>query len=683
MENYAKNPSIAKKCLEFVMDTYGSLKRKRKSLESVWNECQDAYRTIEKKSYFQSNFSYCSNDLRDSILTIVPKYAKAIWYQDIPFELIPEGEDGDDEELAEVNQKVLAYDFRNLRVYLKYVDYMFQKSIYGTGIVKTPLHFEEITKNLRKWHETPYAGQKSKKGKQTLKREKKTERMFMGTDFIPVDIMNFWIDPMTVARGSKDAVECGDTIEELTCRLTDLDGMQKRGIYTNIRDIEDYYIGSKAGKDTSRKQRMKRAGHIDSETSSGLSKARAEGANRNYELKECYADFDFRGNGIERCLITVGAEKTCLRVQPWGEKPYLTSRHTPNGYNKEFYGTGLIETNLSNHYERNATRKQVIAARTMGLNMELFSSQNGLKNRSDRLRTAPNKVHFVKDINGVKPFDKPIGQILQSAIAHETNLKSETQQSVGNTPYVSGNDVSRINDTAHGIAQLTQAGNERFSLPLQVDEAEMLEMFVKRCLQNRVDHTNDAFTLRLTDKKPIKVRPEDLSASFDVYAKGASELQNKQLRQAGLLKAWEIALGSLQLEVQLYGQPLTNFAKLKEEIFANLGISQPEEFLVDLEEAQGQKPQIMTPDMEWVLLQRMRDGVVPVMPLMIQPGEDYKDHYEQHKAKTTEEEFEQMPEELKQIWYAHLMSYDPVLKHVELKKKPTEDVDMKEVAVDG
>ena len=684
-ENLADDPKYSKKAYEFVMDLKKTLERKRKPFESVWAECQDAYRTIERKSYFDTSFKYCSNDLRDAVLTIIPKYAKAIWYQDIPFDLVPIGEEGEDDELEEINTRVLEWDFRNLKIYLKYVNSLFQKGIFGTTIVKTPPHFQDITKNLRLWGEEKIAGQTSLPGKKKLNRKKQTDRTYMGTDFVVTDLLDFWIDPTSTSNGTMDAVESNDCLESLCLKLTDLDAGKESGIYKNISKIEDYFIGSKGSKDTSSKQRMKRAGHIDSETSSGLSRARKEGANKSYEIIECYADFDFRGNGIERCLITVGSDKETIRLQAWdGEKPYLSSRHIPNGYNKEFYGAGIIENNLSNHYERNATRKQIVSARTMGLNLEIFSNQAGLVNKSDRLRTAPNKVHFVKDINGVKPFEKPIGQILQSAVAHETNLKAETQQSTGNTPYVQGGDASKINDTATGIVQLQQAGNEKFTLPLQVDEAELLEPFVKRSLQNNIDYRTEAFVIRLTDKTPKKVYPEDLSANFDVYAKGSSELQNRERRQIGLLKAWELGIQSAEMEMTLYGTPLTNFAELKEEIFANLGISQPEKYLVDLDEMNGQSQQILTPDMEWILLQRMRDGAVPVFPILIQPGEDYRDHYEKHKAKTNEEEFANMPQELQMIWYTHLRSYEKVLNELDKKKKEmkkTEEIQHKEVAV--
>lgn len=683
-ENLADDTILGKKAYEFVMDTHGALKKKRKPFETVWAECQDAYRTIERKTFFQGTMPYCSNDLRDAVLTIVPKYAKAVWYADIPFELIPQGEQGDDEKIVDVNQKVLEWDFRNLKIYLKYVDAIFQKSIYGTAIVKTAPHWEEITKNLSEWQEKKIAGQKSLPGRKELVRKKEMQRLFMGTDFIVTDLMDFWIDPQTTRVGMRDAVEYSDCIESICSKWTDLKLGEKSGIYKKLDLIEDYYIGSKGSKDQAAKKRIRQAGRVNPDNPEGQGKSKSEMGNKKYDLLECYAEFDLGEGHVEPCLITIGAEKECIRLQRWdGDKPYLSSRHTPNGYNKEFYGTGLIETNLSNHYERNATRKQIVTARTMGLNMEILSTQNGIPNKPDRLRTAPNKVHYVKDLNSVKPFEKPIGQVLQSGVAHETNLKAETQQSIGNTPYVQGSDTSKINDTAAGINLLQQAGNEKFTLPLQVDEAEILEPYVKRCLQNNVDYRKDAFVIRLTDKKPIKVYPEDLSANFDVYAKGSSELQNKQIRQSGLLKAWEISLGAAQIEAGVYGQPLTKFHKLKEEIFSNLGISQPENFLIDPEKIQDQQNQTLAPDLEQILLRRMAEGVAPPMPILIQPGEDYKDHYEKHMAFINTEEFQAFPDEIKAIWFAHVRSYQTVFKYMDQKKeiRKEKEIETKEVAV--
>lgn len=690
-ENLASDPILAKDALQFCKDLFTTLAKKRKPFELMWAQCNDAFRCVEGKTWFEGSAPYCSSDLRDSVLSIVPKLAKSIWYQDIPFDLIPIGKKGDDEELVEINKKVLEFDFRNLKVYGKYVDQMFQKAIFGTSIVKTPPHWEEVTRHLKEWSEQPYGGQTHLPGKKILQRSKSTERTFMGTDFIVTDIFDFWIDPATVTRGMNDAVEYGDCIESILIKESELKAGEASGIYVNIDKIKDFYVGTggkraQGSNDDGNKQRVKRAAHMSTSDQSGARTTMRDKGNKLYEIKEHYVEFDLgeEHGGLQRVLIVTCADKEVIRIQKWeGDKPYLTSRYTPNGYNKEFYGTGIIETNLSNHYERNATRKQILMARTMGLNMEMLSDQTGFMNRPDKLRTRPNGIHYVRNIMGVKPFDKPIGQILQSGIAWETNLKSETQTSTGNTPYVQGTDTSKINDTAAGIAQLTQSGNEKFTLPLQVDESGMLEPYVKRSLENNITYRSESFVIRLTDKQPLRIEPDQLSANFDVYCNGSTELQNKAVRQAGLMKAWEISMSAAETETVLYGQPLTNFIELKKEIFANLGLSNPENFTIDPAQMQGKLP-VLTPEHEWILLKRMADGIVPLMPIMIQPGEDYKEHYEDHKAKTLDEEFQLMPEPVKQVWFAHLAGYEKLLHLIEKRKKETmkdREVEQKEVAI--
>jgi hypothetical protein len=673
-KNYATDPILAKHGFEFVKDLHSGLKRKRKPFEAIWAECNDAFRCIEGKTWFTGAGPYCASDLRDATLNIVSKICKAVWYTDIPFDLVPVGEENDDEKLAEINQKVLEWDFRNIRIFQKYLDAEYQKAIFGTTVVKTPPSFEMVTRNLRRWYEERSAGFKTGK---RFKNQKELERMFMGTDFIPVDIMDFWIDPATVGNGFRDPVEFSDTIESVCIKGTSLKLGKQNGIYVNIEKIENDYIGSKkTSEEEANKKRMKRAGHI-TQDGQQAGKTWKDRGNRMYELKECFCEFDL-GDGVEPCLITIGADKECVRIQKWdGEKPYLSSRYQPNGYNKEFYGTGVIETSLSNHYERNATRKQIIAARTIGLNMEIFSDSTGLQNKPDKHKSAANKIHWVRNINGVKPFEKPIGQILNSAVAHETNLKAEMQQTTGNTPYIQGQGAQSINDTAAGIQMLTAAGNEKFFIPLQLSETTLLEPFVKRSLQNNIDYRKEAFYIRLTDKKPIRVEPEDLSANFDVYSKGSSELQNKNERTQGLLKAWQFTLD----EIKVSQQTNTNVMELKKELFSNLGITQPDRFLIDAEQ---QANQTLPPDAEWILLKRMADGSVPTQPILIQPGEDYRKHYEDHVSKTSTEEFTNLPPEYQYIWSLHISGYDKVLKVLDDRKYEKEkeiEVQEKEVAV--
>lgn len=679
-KNYAEDPILAKKAVSFVKDLKSTLKKKRRPFEIVWAECQDAYRCIERKTYFQGLSPYCSSDLRDAVLTIVPKLAKSVWYSDIPFDLVPIGEEGDDDKLVDINQKVLEWDFRQLKIYLKYIDQMFQKGIYGTSIVKTPPHFEMVTKNIRNWKTSKFLGIPLKK---TLERKSDEVRTYMGTDMVVVDLFDFWIDPSTVSRGKNDAVEYGDCIEAVYIRKTDLESGKKSGIYVNTDKIKDKFVGSKKisnTDDSSINRRVKLAGHIQ-QTDIGKNKATADYGNPMYALEECYADFDL-GRGIERCLIVTSNDE-CIRLQPWeDDKPYLSSRYVPNGYNKEFYGTGIIETNLPNHYERNATRKQIMAARTMGLNMEMLSDQTGFSNKPDKLRTAPNKVHYVKNINGVKPFDKPIGQILQSGVMYESNLKSETQLATGNTPYIQGADTSKINDTARGINALMGAGNERFTLPLQVDETGMLEPFVKRSLNNNVTYRTDDFVIRLTDKSPLRVTPDKLSANFDVYSKGFIEMQNKQQKEQGLEKCYKIALESAQVEAAIYGKPTTNFTTLKKELFKTNGLAQPEQYVID--PTQSQQPQALKPKDEWVLLKMMAEGQAPLRPILIQPGEDLQAHFDDHQAQMNTEEWDNFPDQIKAIWIAHTQSYEKPLNYLEKQKKEaiaSQDIETKEVAI--
>jgi hypothetical protein len=532
-----------------------------------------------------------------------------------------------------------------------------------------------VTRNLRRWHEERSAGFKTGK-KFTNKKE--TERMFMGTDFIPVDIMDFWIDPATVGNGYRDPVEFSDTIESVCVKGSDLKLGKQNGIYVNIDKIEADYIGSKkATEESANKQRMKRAGHMTADASVA-GKTWKDRGNKMYELKECQCEFDLGSGEPEPCLITLAADKEVIRIQKWeGEKPYLSSRYQPNGYNKEFYGTGVIETSLSNHYERNATRKQIVAARTIGLNMEIFSDSTGLQNKPDKLKSAANKIHWVRNINGVKPFEKPIGQILNSAVAHETNLKAEMQTTTGNTPYIQGQGTSSINDTAAGIQMLTAAGNEKFFIPLQLSETTLLEPFVKRSLQNNIDYRKESFYIRLTDQKPVRVKPEDLSANFDVFSKGSSELQNKEQRTQGMLKAWQFTLD----EIKVSQQTSTNVNELKKELFANLGITQPDRFINNPEQQQKQG---LPPEAEWVLIKRMADGSIPTQPILIQQGEDYRKHYEEHIAQTATEEYDMLPEQHKYIWNVHIMSYDKVLKVLDERKYEAgkeEELQNKEVAV--
>jgi hypothetical protein len=174
------------------------------------------------------------------------------------------------------------------------------------------------------------------------------------------------------------------------------------------------------------------------------------------------------------------------------------------------------------------------------------------------------------------------------------------------------------------------------------------------------------------------VYPQDLNANFDVFSKGSSELQNKDIRMNGFIKAWQFTID----EIKATQQSSTNLKELKKEVFANLGISEPDKFINDPDKA-AENPGI-PPEAEWIILKQMAQGLAPYQPILIQPGEDYRKHYEEHIAKTATEEFTNMPDQIKFVWSTHIASYDKVLKILDeqtFDKAKEEKIEAKEVAI--
>jgi hypothetical protein len=134
-------------------------------------------------------------------------------------------------------------------------------------------------------------------------------------------------------------------------------------------------------------------------------------------------------------------------------------------------------------------------------------------------------------------------------------------------------------------------------------------------------------------------------------------------------------------EIKVSQQTSTNVNELKKEVWANLGLTQPDRFIND---PQQQQQTGLPPEAEWVLIKRMADGSIPTNPILIQPGEDYRKHYEEHIAQTATEEYDALPPQYQYIWNVHIMSYDKVMKVLDAKKYEADkeiEVQNKEVAV--
>lgn len=473
-----------------------------------------------------------------TVETILPRLIAAL----PEFEAIPRGPE--DEDNAEALTRELKYAEEKSNLHLESVDMNRDRLIYGTGIFKTILHeepgygrvMEPVFETIEDVVQQPVidpetkqpvmgpdgdlvteprpvqaqvpAGYKKKRIKVTL---------YSGPKAVAVDPWHVFPAPE-----SQDVDTARYLIHRIYTPMQKVQELIAKGVYhwpEELDDLSDENLFSP---------------HEDPDTLRRTSVDLGPGVDptrKDVELLEFYTD-DGR-------IITMLNQKAVIRCQelPFdhGQKPFtLFYDYKPP---HEFWGRGEIEIISDLQDLINTLVNQRIDNTRLGMDQGYVVNTSQLKDPR-QLKKRPGQVIEVLG-DGMQPDDvvKPLQttEVTSSSFAEAEQAKQWSERTTGNSAYQQGLDSPSMNDSATGVALITERGDSRFGVKSKIDEIGPWRRLALQYGSLIQQFTDEPRNVRLFGEdgrvKWETLDPLSLMGAFDFSIKSTSAVQSETVKR--------------------------------------------------------------------------------------------------------------------------------------------------------
>jgi hypothetical protein len=467
---YPQDKEQHDKLLQRSLELYQAADRQRKDTMLGWRKQYRLYRSWVKKNKADWRSRVFIPLCFYTVETVIPKVTAQL-----PKAIVHPVEASDDEP-AKLMEEVLEWSFDQSNLARERVRAWRSAIKHGTGILKV---YHDQSKRRRRITEDipvpiyetvpqpvidPETGQPlldpdgqpvMEEVEVQLGEEMETQERvedfvsYDGPFALAVDIENFWVAPestsiedarYSIERAIRDEAEFRKAVEEGLYRLPD--GM----------DIGDLWPGDDS-------PNVERLAEIDRGTTKDPTRKATE-------LLEIWTD---------QTVLTVANQLAVVRVQrnPFdhGEKPYVV--YYDYGQEQEFWGIGEIEVLEGVQDALNSVWNQRIDNVKLAMNQAGVVNVDKLHDPRD-LERRPGQVIRVRGEMLPSEVYVPIQipDVTSSAYTEAAELERLAEKISAVSAYQTGTDSPTLNDTATGIALISEQGNTRFSHKVQMAEID-------------------------------------------------------------------------------------------------------------------------------------------------------------------------------------------------------------------
>lgn len=441
-----------------------------------------------------------------------------------------------------------------------------QGLIYGVTVAKNHWLYQARTRNQRSWTDetgamlhVPYVGPV-----EAIIRD--------GPTFEVWNIYDAWWDPSARDVDSAGYVVLRSwlTKEQLLSNMCTSSGQHDRadcnGIYHNIDQL--LRVGTTSRPDTTAQERFLSMSGTDRSM-------RQQGQKELFELQEVWTD---------DTVVTIGGRKVLLRNDPnpyWhGRKPIVIAQTRPDLFEMQ----GIPETELVDHLQEAQWTLQNMTIDNLHLTtMRGITYREGGVADPNALQLRPRFKWPVVDHDDIRPFEIP--PIASDVYQERTRLLSDMQLVTGINPYVSGADLSTVDqNTATGVTALQEVASRllRFKASMLQYKGyqrtfelwgDMIQQFMDR---------NVAVQVTGDDGQPVwlDVSPRDVAGHFNYVLEGSEESLSRQQERGE-------AIALLNAFAPLAQLGFVNFKPILEKIALAYDFPNPEALFLP----QGESPQ--------------------------------------------------------------------------------------------
>jgi hypothetical protein len=458
------------------------------------------------------------------------------------FEAIPRGPE--DEDNAEVLTRELKYAEEQSDLHLEAVDMNRDRLMYGTGIFKTiftevpgfghvmePV-FETITDIVQKPVIDPETRMplRGPDGEIVTEPQEVSAQVPAGYRKKRIEVTHYAgpkavaVDPFHLfpAPESQSVDEARYIIHRTYVEKSEVDELIAKGVYHWPEDLDDLrdenIFAPHEDPDVLRRNSVDLGPGIDP-------------TRKDVELLECHTR-DGR-------VITMLNQKVIIRCQklPYdhGQKPFtLFYDYKPP---HEFWGRGEIEIIEGLQDLINTIVNQRIDNVRLGMDQGYAVNTSQLKDPR-QLKKRPGQIIEVLG-DGMQPDDVvkplPTTEVTSSSFAEAEQAKSWSERTTGNNAYQQGMDTPSMNDTATGVAMITERGDSRFGVKNKIDEIGPWRRLARQYGALIQQYTTEERHVRLLGPDGAvawsKLDPLALMGAFDFSIKSTTAIQSETVKR--------------------------------------------------------------------------------------------------------------------------------------------------------
>lgn len=505
-----------KEVLNMVMSRFRQADDDRKQREEEWREFYKLYRSyIDDDEWNEDGSNLFIPITFANVETVLPRAIEALFEPSPPVSVLPRSKD--DVPKARPVEMLLDYQFDRAAVRDRFEETVKDALIYGTGIGKIRWRYEARETTQRRPAITMF-------GRPLFMREVRIPIVgYDDPEYIPVDIMDFWIDP--------NATDLDNARYVIHRSWADFDELQRdaeRYGYTNLAEVLDTV-----------KSRTESRAHRERLHDVGL-------AAESQEADEWAREVEILEYWERDRVITVANRSVIIRDVPnpyWhGQVPFIVVRDVKVSH--EFYGIGEVEVGRYLQAELNTMRRQRLDNVSLVIN-GMWKVLRSAEIDPDDLVMRPGGVVRVNSQGDVEPLEMPV--ISPAAYTEEQTILLDIQRALGTYDYARGQAPAR-KTTATEIVTLQEVAEIRFRHKIRRFGREGLARIAQQFFALDQQYITSPRVLRVTESEgynwPV-LRPEDVAGEFDfeVAATATEPLATRQVKQQNMLALFNIVKG--------------------------------------------------------------------------------------------------------------------------------------------
>lgn len=245
----------------------------------------------------------------------------------------------------------------------------------------------------------------------------------------------------------------------------------------------------------------------------------------------------------DETVATILNQRAIVRVSPnpydHGEMPFVRIVDHLNPH--EFWGTGEIEHLEGIQDALNATWNQRIDNVRLVTNAMFLVDEDAVTDTRE-LRSRPGGVVRVHNKNGY-PLDQVIqrvdfGSITSEAYTEAAELERMAEKISGVSAYQTGADSPSLNDTATGVALISEQGNTRFAHKVRIAEMTGLKRLMRQYGAILQQFTPPEFQMRIIGSdgrvnfQPVSADALESAFDYDIEAESSTVTESVRKQQS-------------------------------------------------------------------------------------------------------------------------------------------------------